>query len=52
MLVGLMVIDAELGKENNSLIPYNYDRRKLELYDVITDLWTRFNYGENKKSTT
>jgi hypothetical protein len=48
-LVGSLVINAELGREDYCLIPATTIRRGLEPHDIRTDLRTTITGGESKK---
>jgi hypothetical protein len=49
-LVGLLVINAEVGREDYCLIPATTIKRGLEPHDIRTDLRTTITSGERKKS--
>jgi hypothetical protein len=48
-LVGSLVINAELGREDYCLIPATTIKRGLEPHDIRTDLRTTITGGESKK---
>jgi hypothetical protein len=48
-LVGLVVIDAELGRKDHGSIFHKYDWEGLELLDARTNLQTRLNWWYKQK---
>jgi hypothetical protein len=49
LLVGSVVIDVELGRKNHGSIPATTIERRLEPFDIRTDLRTKLNWWLKQK---